>query len=147
MSELKLQAKVGADISEFMAGMKRVQNQAGVLQTAFNKIRGSIGGIAAALGAYKIAAWATDAVQSSGKLQDAAERLTVSAGLLEQVTAESKKSGGSLESVVSAFEKLTVARAKFAAGDEEVSTAFKELAIDAEAGHCLTSRGISPALL
>lgn len=121
---------MGADISEFTSSTRDMMRQVGVLDVAFSKLRGGLGALGGLLGIGSLASFAKDTIESAGQLQDASDRLGVSAGLLEQVTHEAKKSGGSLGSVVTAFQALAKSMAEVNDENPEIIQAFKQLGQD-----------------
>jgi hypothetical protein len=132
MPELKLTAQIGANASQFMQTMRQMQAQVGTFTAMLNRLRAPLSGIAGLIGLGGISIFAKEQIEDAGKLQDAAERLGVSAGLLEQLRHQAEKSGGSLGGIVMAFQELAKSIAEVNAGTPETIDAFKQLGISAE---------------
>ena len=112
MAIFSLIAKLGLDGTAFETGLKKSQSMA---KGVGREISGALAGMFAV---NKLVEFGSKAIETAGKLHDLSTRLGVSVEFLQEMQYAAEQSGGSLEDVAGAVEKISIARMKALAGDQ-----------------------------
>lgn len=80
----------------------------------------------------KLAQFGMEAINAAGKINDLSTQLGVTAEFLQEMKFAAEMSGGSLEGVSGALEKIAVARTKALQGNQGLIAAFERFGITAE---------------
>jgi hypothetical protein len=123
MGLLSLIFKIGADATGFKVGMKQAENQA---QIAGKKIAGFIAG---AFSVAAIARMTKSTMDYASAMHDMAERAGVSVEAIQELNYAAKLSSTSIEAVVGAMKRLSLARAAALDGGKSQGEAFAALGI------------------
>lgn len=117
--------RMGMDSTAFNRELQKAKVQAKEFKSGMDKLGGAIAGIG-------LAALTAKVVEYGGKLADMSARLGVSTDALQEFGYAAEQSGGSLEDVAAALQKLAVARANALEGGEageKMTAAFAKLGV------------------
>lgn len=103
--------RMGMDSSAFNRGLQAAKVQSKEFKSSLDKLGGAIAGLG-------LAALTAKVVEYGGKIADMSARLGVSTDALQEFGYAAEQSGGSLEDVAAALQKLAVARANALEGGE-----------------------------
>lgn len=128
---LRLRALLGLNTSGFELGLKRSKNAA---EKWSKDVSGTVKGqIAAAFGAAAIVGAMKSAIDYGGKINDLSTRLGISTDALQEFDYAASQTGGSLDAVTGALQKLAVARAAALDNpDGDIAHSFKALGVAAD---------------
>jgi len=128
-------ARLGLDVTQFEAGVKRAQSAAAGLS---GKLSSSLGSGMKALGAAAAAAFTVSAVkgfaesvaETAGEIKDMSELLEVSTDEVQRLQIAADEANISFSKVVGSFQKIEQMKASALSGDEKAQGIFKVLGID-----------------
>jgi len=126
MAIFSLLAKLGFDGTAFETGAKRATSLAKGIS---REISSSLANI---FTVDKLAQFGMQAIDAAGKINDLSTQLGVTAEFLQEMQFAAEMSGGSLEGVSSALEKIAVARTGALQGNQGLIAAFTKFGITAE---------------
>jgi hypothetical protein len=126
MAIFSLLAKLGFDGTAFETGAKRATSMAKGIGREINSTLASVFTV------DKLAQFGMEAINAAGKINDLSTQLGVTAEFLQEMKFAAEMSGGSLEGVSGALEKIAVARTKALQGNQGLIAAFERFGITAE---------------
>ena len=140
MAIFSLIAKLGLDGTAFETGLKKSQSMA---KGIGREISGALAGMFAV---NKLVEFGSKAIETAGKLNDLSTRLGVSVEFLQEMQYAAEQSGGSLEDVAGAVEKISIARMKALAGDQATINNFEAMGVSMQQIKELGGEGLFKAL-
>lgn len=126
MAIFSLLAKLGFDGTAFETGAKRATSLAKGIGREINST------LAGVFAVDKLAQLGMEAIDAAGKINDLSTQLGVTAEFLQEMKFAAEMSGGSLEGVSGALEKIAVARTKALQGNQGLIAAFERFGVTAE---------------
>jgi Spy/CpxP family protein refolding chaperone len=126
MAIFSLLAKLGFDGTAFETGAKRATSLAKGIGREINST------LAGVFTVDKLAQFGMEAIDAAGKINDLSTQLGVTAEFLQEMKFAAEMSGGSLEGVSGALEKIAVARTKALQGNQGLIAAFERFGVTAE---------------
>jgi hypothetical protein len=126
MAIFSLLAKLGFDGTAFETGAKRATSLAKGIGREINSTLASVFTV------DKLAQFGMEAIDAAGKINDLSTQLGVTAEFLQEMKFAAEMSGGSLEGVSGALEKIAVARTKALQGNQGLIAAFERFGVTAE---------------
>ena len=130
MGIFSILAKIGVDLTDLNIGVKKAESLGKQMARSFK------GDAAAAFGSVfavdKLAQFGKEALDLASKLNNLSDQLGVSSKFLQEMKFAAESSGGSLDDVSSALQKITIARSKALSGDDGIVSSFEQLGVSAE---------------